>query len=215
MKRRGGSCRARSSCESASPRAAGSAAGRATRRRCSWGSIGCSNSKLGRDRLISLACELGSDVAFLVEAVLGRGSALVTGTGEAIEASQLRKPLHLTLVIPPFGCPTGAVYRALDHRGESAPLDEARVRRLMAATAGGASSFNDLEAPAMTSSRGWASCWTTLRTVLDGRAARDGLGQRLLRAREKRAATGRARGQGATSWASPRWGRARGGEGVG
>ena len=145
--------------------------------------------KLGRDRLISLACDLGSDVAFLVEAVLGRGSALVTGTGEAIEASQLRKPLHLTLVIPPFGCPTGAVYRAFDQRAGIAALDEARVRQMMNSDQLTSDQlFNDLEAPAIAVEPRLGELLRNLRGVLDGEPRVTGSGSVCFALAESRAA---------------------------
>lgn len=133
--------------------------------------------ELGRKRLLDLASGLGSDVAFLVEAVLGRGSALVTGTGATIETSPLRAPLHLTLVIPPFGCPTGPVYRAFDQRAESAVLDEARVRQLMSSdTLSGDRLFNDLEAPAVAVEPRLGELLENLRAVLDGQPRVTGSG---------------------------------------
>lgn len=143
---------------------------------------------LGRDRLLDLASRLGSDVAFLVDAVLGRGSALVTGTGEAIEAKPLRQPLHLTLVIPPFGCPTGAVYRAFDRRG-GARLDEARVRRLMASeTLAGDELFNDLEAPAVAVEPRLGELLDKLHDPLDGEPRVTGSGSVCFALAESRSA---------------------------
>lgn len=144
---------------------------------------------LGRERLLELAMRLGSDVAFLVEAVLGRGSALVTGTGEAIEASQLRKPLHLTLVIPPFGCPTGAVYRAFDQRAGIAALDEARVRQMINSDQlTGDQLFNDLEAPAIAVDPRLGELLQNLRAVLDGEPRVTGSGSVCYALAESRAA---------------------------
>jgi 4-diphosphocytidyl-2-C-methyl-D-erythritol kinase len=65
---------------------------------------------------IALAAELGADVPFCLE---GWGRARVRGVGEALE----RLPFDevqgraYTLLTPPFGVPTAAVYRAWDEMG--------------------------------------------------------------------------------------------------
>ena len=93
---------------------------------------------------------LGSDVAFLLASMRGSPSALVTGLGEQIEPSPLIDPIHLVLILPPFGCPTGAVYRAFDEQiGTAATLREQRVRELAAGPhLDGTALFNDLAGPA-------------------------------------------------------------------
>ncbi|MEK6701558.1 MAG: hypothetical protein AABZ53_04795 [Planctomycetota bacterium] len=105
--------------------------------------------------LITLATTLGSDVAFLTASLLfgsrRRGlCAVVSGVGETIE-SVPRPEAEVVLVMPPFGCPTAAVYAAFDRRGVSEPVpDIARVRSL--ASAGHidpATLFNDLEPAAI------------------------------------------------------------------
>ena len=58
------------------------------------------------------AAELGADVPFC----LVGGRARVTGIGEVVEPLPFL-PLELTLVLPPFGCSTPAVYRAWDDLG--------------------------------------------------------------------------------------------------
>ncbi len=90
---------------------------------------------------------LGSDVAFFLDPVAWQAEqpprpAVVTGLGEEVErAGRLGAPV--TLVCPPFGCPTGRVYAAFDAAGPGAGPDEARVRSL--ATAGRPGGlFNDL-----------------------------------------------------------------------
>jgi len=70
-----------------------------------------------------LAATLGADVPFCVRG----GRARVTGIGEVLE------PLgHVdrtfTLVTPPFGCSTPAVYRAWDDLGGPRPTPPARCR---------------------------------------------------------------------------------------
>ncbi|MFP4145057.1 MAG: 4-(cytidine 5'-diphospho)-2-C-methyl-D-erythritol kinase [Phycisphaeraceae bacterium] len=100
--------------------------------------------------LVRLAGELGSDVVFLVAAMLGQSSALVTGTGELIEPIPPAGPLELVLIFPPFGCPTAEVYRAFDEQADTiAPADEVRVRQLLQTRPLPADAlFNDLARPA-------------------------------------------------------------------
>lgn len=104
----------------------------------------------GADRR-GLAAALGSDVHFALAAATGTPSAIVTGSGDEIEAAPLVEPLDVVLVLPPFGCPTGPVYAALDRLGLGrSALDVAALRRL--AHADEVSSgvlFNDLAAPAV------------------------------------------------------------------
>jgi 4-diphosphocytidyl-2-C-methyl-D-erythritol kinase len=107
---------------------------------------------LGIDTLTDLAGQLGSDVCFMVHGVSGRAAAMVTGFGDRIEPLDLSHPLHLVLVLPPFGCPTGAVYRAFDEMlaGQTRDVDLPRVRSLPAkAPLPQEAPFNDLAAAAM------------------------------------------------------------------
>ena len=99
--------------------------------------------------LHEIAATLGSDVTFFVDrgAPAGRPRpALVGGLGE-IERRLQRRSLALTLVCPPFGCPTGAVYRAYD-----ASPGHLRIAAVEAASAARPIDpdllFNDLQAPA-------------------------------------------------------------------
>lgn len=110
---------------------------------------------LQQNELLPLALQLGSDVGFFIGAMLGEPSALVTGVGEHVEPLTLHDTLHLVLIFPPFGCPTGQIYRALDRsRSEHhTPIlpDEPRVRGLASqAPLPPAAPFNDLAAPAYT-----------------------------------------------------------------
>ena len=105
---------------------------------------------LSDERLAQLAFTLGSDVVFALHAIRRRPAAMVTGVGERIEPLQRRGVIHLVLILPPFGCPTGPVYAAFDrlHAGRSPQVDESRVRALTAMeTLPQAAPFNDL-APA-------------------------------------------------------------------
>jgi 4-diphosphocytidyl-2-C-methyl-D-erythritol kinase len=61
-------------------------------------------------RLEQLAGELGSDVPFFV----GARQSLCTGRGEIMTRLRGAQPLYAVLIIPPEGCPTGAVYKAFD-----------------------------------------------------------------------------------------------------
>lgn len=89
--------------------------------------------KLDRTTLIALGSKLGSDVGFLVGAMLGEPSALVAGLGERVEPAPRRQPIHLVLIFPGVDCPTGPVYQAFDqlHAGERREADAERVRHLV------------------------------------------------------------------------------------
>jgi 4-diphosphocytidyl-2-C-methyl-D-erythritol kinase len=113
---------------------------------------------LGLDRaaLVELARRLGSDVAFLIGALQGEPSAIVSGVGETLEAAPLNELIHLVLIFPPFGCPTGAVYGAFDRLHPAASIahpagDLERVRTLAATLPVPQDApFNDLAEPACT-----------------------------------------------------------------
>lgn len=106
---------------------------------------------IGDGRLRELAMTLGSDVAFFLAErtdpnAAGPLSAIVEGFGERLSPIAARAA-HLVLLIPDFGCPTGAVYRAFDAL-TPAPLRDREVRALAdAERLDSASLFNDL-APA-------------------------------------------------------------------
>jgi 4-diphosphocytidyl-2-C-methyl-D-erythritol kinase len=80
---------------------------------------------------LSLASKLGSDVPFCL---LGRGRARVSGCGEVVEPLAFEEVAGgvYTLLTPPFGVPTGAVYQAWDEMG--GPVSD---------------NFNDLEQAAL------------------------------------------------------------------
>jgi len=94
---------------------------------------------LDRDAMRRLAMELGSDVVFLLEG----GSAIVEGLGDRIEATPSIPDLHAVILMPEFGCPTGAIYRRFDGTSPAA-LDAARVRRLVEGPLAPDAPFNDL-----------------------------------------------------------------------
>jgi 4-diphosphocytidyl-2-C-methyl-D-erythritol kinase len=61
---------------------------------------------------LAVAASLGADVPFCLRG----GRALVTGIGEMLEPLPF-EPRTITLALPPFGCPTPAVYAAWDDLG--------------------------------------------------------------------------------------------------
>jgi len=106
---------------------------------------------LGEDRLQALAGELGADVVFQFIARRRPGGAVVTGTGEKIDMLRPAEPCPLLLLLPGFGCPTGAVYDAYDRAlsGAAHAPDDARVRSLAKLPLQPRSKlFNDLANPA-------------------------------------------------------------------
>jgi 4-diphosphocytidyl-2-C-methyl-D-erythritol kinase len=125
------------------------------------GSSDAAMTLLGLDRLFdlrlteaelhALAATLGSDVPFFLDAEsfaagMPPRPAIVSGFGGGIERLP-RRVAHLILLFPPFGCPTGPVYRAYDEH--PAALDEASVCALASADRiDSASLFNDLADPA-------------------------------------------------------------------
>jgi len=83
---------------------------------------------LGRDTLIALGLQLGSDIGFLVAALLGEPSMLVSGFGDRFEPLPLDRTLHLALIFPGFGSPTGPVYAAFDRLHPDAQVDVHALR---------------------------------------------------------------------------------------
>ncbi len=129
--------------------------------------------------LIQLAGRLGSDVAFFIgvaRAVVtghahGFTSAIVTGLGDGIEPVPTAAPIDLVLIFPPFGCPTGPVYRAFDQASTAESLaghpQTARVRELAMRTPLPADGpFNDLAQPACAVAPDLGPLMTKLRESL-------------------------------------------------
>lgn len=75
------------------------------------------------DQLVLLAAELGSDVAFFVRGGVQRGR----GRGEELEVLPPCPALPLVLLVPPFGCPTPAVFGALQGLIPDAPRTPAAL----------------------------------------------------------------------------------------
>lgn len=127
--------------------------------------------------LITIASTLGSDIAFFLDERCQSSPnaaplpAIVTGLGERVERTH-HAPTHLSawLIVPPFGCPTGPVYKAFD-AAPTTSVDEARVRALAGERAlDPLGLFNDLERPACVVEPRLASTLAHLRGVLKGHA---------------------------------------------
>lgn len=107
------------------------------------------------ERLCALGASLGADVPFFLPPSEGR-PALVEGLGERLTRTMAIRSAtggaqRLLLVTPPFGCPTGAVYKAYD-AAPNARFEESASRvRAMAARpfVQDDELFNDLAEPAM------------------------------------------------------------------
>jgi len=80
---------------------------------------------LGTSELMTLAAELGSDVAFF----LGSESAWCTGRGEIVTPLQPTTPLWLVLVCPPMGLSTARVFQAL--KTPEQPVDGSGLRQAL------------------------------------------------------------------------------------
>lgn len=134
---------------------------------------------LAEGALAMLAGLLGSDVSYFVDAAASGlpdaphapRPAIVTGLGERVERVD-RVPAQLVLIFPPFGCPTGEVYRAFDAPGGARPgLREAQVRQVVSAAVAAhrvnpAALFNDLAAPAQAVAPKLAEVRVAAREVL-------------------------------------------------
>jgi 4-diphosphocytidyl-2-C-methyl-D-erythritol kinase len=136
---------------------------------------------LGASDLRGLSTELGADVAFFLDeaSVEGRRdvprSGMVTGFGEHIERTGSPRGT-LSLFFPPFGCPTGEVYKAFD-AAPTTRVDDERVRRIIEGTLGAGGTvddralFNDLAGPACVVAPHLRQVWDGLQRAC-GDAAR-------------------------------------------
>lgn len=100
---------------------------------------------LPNEKLAMIAARIGSDVPFFLRG----GSALVRGFGEQLDQHDSPRNFDAVLVMPPYACPTAAVYQAYDKLGS------ARLRSDEVAALAGESRldpeapFNDLASAAM------------------------------------------------------------------
>jgi 4-diphosphocytidyl-2-C-methyl-D-erythritol kinase len=72
---------------------------------------------LSADRLREVGARVGSDVPFFIAGA----AAWVAGRGERVSPTRVA-PFAAVIVRPPFGLPTGAVYRRFDHLAPPQPL---------------------------------------------------------------------------------------------
>ena len=105
---------------------------------------------LPNETLLRCAAELGSDVVFLVAALLQSPSAIVAGRGEQIETTPLARAIDLVLILPPLQCPTGPVYAAFDAIADMNAIAETqRIRKIATCLPIDPEAlFNDLAEPA-------------------------------------------------------------------
>ncbi|MCR9075228.1 MAG: hypothetical protein NXI07_04240 [bacterium] len=112
------------------------------------------NLALGEETLRSIAMTLGSDIAFFLDdAHTPPRPGIVSGFGERIERVDARHAgREISLLLPGFGCATGAVYGAFDARCGGDAVREEAVRALAGVTElGDELIFNDLRDAAFTS----------------------------------------------------------------
>lgn len=93
-------------------------------------------------QLRDLARTLGSDIAYFIDDASPPRPAIVTGLGDRIERIPASVAAAL-LIIPPFGCPTGPVYKAFDALPVK-PIRVTDIRALPASNPAAAPLFNDL-----------------------------------------------------------------------
>jgi 4-diphosphocytidyl-2-C-methyl-D-erythritol kinase len=122
--------------------------------------------------------EIGSDVAFFLSETDPARPALVGGLGDRIARLEPVRG-YLVLIVPSFGCATGAVYKAYDSLGPR-PLREGDVAHMAAAgRVEGGLLFNDLTAAAMSVQPALASLREQLRRLPVGPVCMSGSGSTL------------------------------------
>ncbi len=112
---------------------------------------------LDEDQLRSIAHSIGTDIPFFIDLQMHAISrpprpAIVSGIGDSIRRLE---PIQadLTLLIPAFGCPTGAVYQAFDRlldESQPQPINTAQVNAIASKSSiQSAELSNDLTAAAI------------------------------------------------------------------
>jgi len=86
---------------------------------------------LDQAQLRTIAHGLGSDIPYFIdtdsfESGIAQSSAVVSGIGDRIEPTS-RVSSDITLLVPRFGCATGAVYSAFDERCDGRGIDHDAV----------------------------------------------------------------------------------------
>lgn len=124
------------------------------------------------DSLRRVAMKLGSDVAFFLDTsrtpLEPARPALVEGYGETLHRVE-QAPAAIVLFLPPFGCPTGAVYQAYDRSPCTLRTTDVRGLIHRAHASGHIDSrglFNDLTQPACAVEQRMAGVLSTLRASL-------------------------------------------------
>lgn len=109
---------------------------------------------IATSRLAAMTSSLGSDVAYFIDDQWPPAPGIVSDLGDRVERVN-RVEQAIVLVFPPFGCPTGAVYKAFDAAWGGNAFDErATAVQRMAKSSRNPSPlatdelFNDLATPA-------------------------------------------------------------------
>ncbi|MGV6815120.1 MAG: 4-(cytidine 5'-diphospho)-2-C-methyl-D-erythritol kinase [Phycisphaerales bacterium] len=114
------------------------------------------------EQLVRVGLEIGSDVPFFLDhesihTYRAPRPAIVAGIGDRVDRleREMLSGRALTLIVPPFGCHTGRVYRAFDALVDSGEAEQAdgpgmrqRVRSIMASSPLESSSLCNALAPA-------------------------------------------------------------------
>lgn len=132
-------------------------------------------------QLGAVGARVGSDVAFFTDGA--RRPGVVTGFGETVERTPA-VPGTVTLVLPPFGCSTPAVYRAFDALDRPMSMvmrpEHDRVRMLAAGPLDARLWFNDLEPAAEAVEPGLAAVRRAAGAATGARAMVTGSGSTVI-----------------------------------
>ena len=123
--------------------------------------------KLTQEHLRSLAQTLGSDIPYFIttDPTTPPHPAVVSGIGDQIHPTP-RATADLTLLIPPFGCPTGSIYAAFDRQQSQSSIDADAVHQSAArAVVQTHDLINDLARPARSAVPQLNDMMTTLEAL--------------------------------------------------
>lgn len=127
--------------------------------------------ELTQKSMVGICRSLGSDVSFFLDPDSYSDGhppppALVSGDGSTVERTG-RREMVVTLIVPPFGCSTGEVYRAFD-RMPAGRFDPGEVRKITGELLrDGAEILNDLGESAMMVSPELGKIYQMLEAGLD------------------------------------------------
>lgn len=102
--------------------------------------------------LLELGGTLGADVPFFVGVQLGRPASIATGSGTVLAPATTVRDTPIVLLLPPYHCGTADVYRGYDTNPAHTRPELDRVLAL-AETGDPLQGFNDLQGPALATSR--------------------------------------------------------------